>query len=210
MPPSQRESRGRFPRPAARSVHAWGTVQSSGAPILSSLSGQLEPKRDRQPHVRRRRLRDRGPVDELHHGVHNRLRVHHHVDAVHGNVEQQMRLDHLKRLVHEARRVHRHHRPHVPCWVLEGVGVGRVPQLGGRASAKGAARRRHHQAAHLTVRARSQGLRERGVLGIHGDKLIRTYERTLHERATGNERLLVGQRQGAARGERGERRPEAD
>ena len=91
--------------------------------------GPVEAERDRQSHVGRRGLGDRGAVDELDHRVHDRLRVHHHVDAVVLDVEEQVRLDDLESLVHERRGVRRDDEAHVPRGVRERLGRGDLREV---------------------------------------------------------------------------------
>ena len=128
-----RRVRSRTPRRASRASRtAANTSSSSGSNVHAVAVRPVarrrdvrhpvrprQPERDRQPHVRRRRLRDRGAVDELDHRVHHRLRVHHHGDVVDGHVEQQVRLDQLEALVHQRRGVDRHDGAHRPRRVRE-------------------------------------------------------------------------------------------
>ena len=55
-----------------------------------------------------------------------------------------------------------------------------------------------HQPPHLGPRPAAQALRQRRVLGVDRDDLPRPRHRGLDQRAAGDERLLVGQREGTA------------
>ena len=81
-------------RPASRASSTAGKATlSSGSKIqLDALlhrttatpqpSRPAQSKRDRKLHIWRRTLCKRGPVDELHHGVHDRLRMYDDIDPV--------------------------------------------------------------------------------------------------------------------------------
>ena len=84
-----------------------------------------------------------------------------------------------------------------------------VVQLVAAAAAERPAAGGEHQAAHLVGGAAAQALRQRAVLGVDRDDLARLGPRG-HDRAADDQRLLVGQRQGAAGVERGERRPQPE
>ena len=60
---------------------------------------------DRQPHVRRRQLRQHRAVLEFHERVNDRFGMDNDVDALRGQVEQPAGLDHLQRLVHQRGRI---------------------------------------------------------------------------------------------------------
>ncbi|MDR6099717.1 hypothetical protein QE454_003336 [Microbacterium sp. SORGH_AS454] len=169
----------------------------------------VEAERDRQTHVGRRRLRDGRAVDELDHRVHDRLRVHGHRDPVVRHVEEQVRLDHLKALVDESGGVRRDHTAHVPRGVSEGLRGGDVLQLVARASAEGASGCREHEPAHFTVVTGAQRLSDRGVLGVHRDDLPLGGERG-DELAADDQRLFVGEGEGAPRLEGGDGGTESD
>ena len=60
------------------------------------------------------------------------------------------------------------------------------------------------------VRAAAQRLRDGRVLGVDRHDLVGSLPRGVHQPAADDERLLVGEREGAARPQRGERRPQPD
>ena len=78
-----------------------------------------------------------------------------------------------------------------------------------RTAAEGAAGGGDDELAHVGAGAGRQGLEERGVLGVDRDDLAGLGER-LDQRAADDERLLVGEREGAARLQGGEGGREAD
>ncbi len=185
------------------------------APVHRSLSmgnpvGPSQGEGDRQTHVRRGHLGQRGPVGELDHRVHQRLRMDDNVDVVVGHAEEQMRLDQLETLVHQGGRVDRDERPHVPRRVRKGLFGRHLAQLVTSAAPERPAACGQDELAHLRGPTTAQALGERGVLGVHRDEPGRvTAEGVEYQRATGDERLLVGQGHRATRTQRRERRGEA-
>jgi len=163
--------------------------------VAAGAVGRGEAGRDRQAHVGRGRLADRGAVDEFDHGMHDGLRVHGHVDAVGRHVEQAARLDHLKALVHQRGRIDRDHRAHMPSRVVQGLLRRDIAHPVARPSSERASRRGDDQLADLTVRAGAQGLPDRGMLGIDRIDLIVAGLRVEQQMAAGHHGLLVGQRQ---------------
>ena len=125
----ERDGRERRRRRAARTSSSCAVVQSSGLARRRDAVRPVEPERDRQAHVGRRGLGDRGSVDELDHRVHDRLRVHDDLDAVVLDVEEQVRLDDLEPLVHERGGVRRDDEPHVPRRMGERLGRGDLGEL---------------------------------------------------------------------------------
>ena len=88
-------------------------------------------------------------------------------------------------------------------------GDGDVGQLGAAPSAERAAGGGEHQPGDLVGAAAAQALGQRGVLGVDGHDLAGRRGRG-HERAAGDQGLLVGERERAPGRERGQRRAEAD
>ena len=172
--------------------------------------GPGQAERDRDQHGRRAGLDQRRAVDELDHRVHDAGRVHHDLDPVERDAEEQVRLDHLEPLVDQGRGVDGDHRAHVPGRVgqrLLGRDVGaarsRVRPRNGPPLAVSTSRRtssarppRRHCASALC--SESTGTIWPGLARL-GD-----------QRAADDQRLLVGQREGVAGVERGQRRPQPD
>ena len=158
---------------------------------------------------RRSGLRDRRPVHELHHGVDHLLRVHDHVDPVERDVEQQVRLDDLEPLVDEGGRVGRDHPPHREVRVRQCLLRGDLAQRLTAAATEGSTARSHDQSPHLLGAATAKALRDRRVLRVHRDDLVRL-RRCLDQRSADDERLLVGQRQRGPLSERRQRRAQPD
>ena len=130
--------------------------------------------------------------------------MHDDVDAVVVDAEQQVRLDELETLVHQRRRVQRVHRAHRPGRVGAGLLRGDVLEVGGRPAAERSARRGQHHLGDLVGAPGPQALRERGVLGVDGHDLT-GLGGLQHQRAAGDQRLLVRQRQPGAGFQRGQR-----
>ncbi len=99
--------------------------------------------------------------------------MHDHVDVAVRDAEQQVRLDHLETLVHERRRVGGDDAPHVPGRVGERLGRGDSRERLAGAPAERAAGCRQHQPPNLGMFARSQGLRDGGMLGVDRHDLTR-------------------------------------
>ncbi|CAL2071510.1 hypothetical protein GPN2_22132 [Streptomyces murinus] len=180
-----------------------------GGRCVRNPFGPAETDGDRAPHVGRRGLGDRRAVGELDHRVDVRLRVHDHLDAVERDVVQQMRLDDLQALVDQGRGVDRDHRAHRPGGVGEGVLDGDVREVRLAAAAEGAAGGGDDQLAHIGAGAGGEGLEEGGVLGVDRDDLAGLGQRG-DQRTADDQRLLVGEREGAARLQGGEGRRETD
>ena len=159
--------------------------------------GPGQRQRDRQPHVGRAGLGDRRAVGEGDHRVHDRLRVHDDVDVGVGDVEEQVGLDELEALVHQRRGVDRDHRAHVPGRVREGVVHGHVGEVVAARPRNGPPLAVSTSRATSLARAAAQALRERRVLGVDRDELPGC-GRGADEVTAGDQRLLVGQRDGAA------------
>ena len=139
----------------------------------------------------------------------DRLRVHDDVDAVVGRAEQVVRLDHLEALVHQRRRVDRDLAAHRPRGVLERVLDADVLELGARAAAERAAGGGDHEPVDGAGRLARDQLVQRGVLGVDGDQLgAGGLGQRHHEVAADDERLLVGERDVDALGERDDGRAE--
>lgn len=135
--------------------------------------------------------------------------MHDHLNPSEGNVVEEVRLDHLQPLVDERRRVDGDDRAHRPRGVGERLRRGDVGQLRPAAAPEGPSGGRDDELAHVGARAGGERLEERRVLRVDRDDLPRPGER-LHQRPAHDERLLVGEREGAARLEGGEGRGEAD
>ncbi len=131
--------------------------------------------------------------------------MHDDVDAAVGDAEQQVRLDEFEPLVDQRRRVQRVHRPHRPGRVSAGLLGGDVLELGGRPAAKRPAGRGEHQLGDLFGAAAAQTLRQCGMFGVDRHDLA-GLRGGQHQRAAGDQRLLIGQRQPGAGGERGQGR----
>ena len=185
------------PRPVDR-------VRCSGYPLRP---GQTE--RDGQLHVRRRGLGQRGPVDELDHGVDDRLRVDHDVDPLEGDVEQQVGLDDLQALVDQGGGVGRDDRSHGPGGVRQGLLGSDVEELVAAHPPERSAAGRDDEALHLVGRPAAEALREGRVLAVDRHDLSRL-RGGLDQRAPDDERLLVGQGQRCPGVQRRERRCQAD
>ena len=150
------------------------------------------------------------PSAKVDHRVDDRLRVHHDVDVGVGDVEEQVRLDQLEALVDQRRGVDRDHRAHVPGRVGERL-LGAVtsasssaarPRNGpplavstSRATSPRAPPRRHWASAECSE---STGTSCPGAAAAR-DQV-----------AAGDQRLLVGQRDGAPGPQRREGRAQPD
>ena len=155
-----------------------------------------------------RQLGDRGAVGELDHRVHDRLRVHHHLDLVVVDAEQLVGLDHLEALVHQRRRVDRDLRAHLPRRVGQRLVDVDVGELGARAAAERPAAGGEHDPGDLAagVADAAQALVDGAVLAVDRHELgARRRPQRLHDRAAGDEALLVGQRQALAALQRAQR-----
>ena len=86
-------------------------------------------------------------------------------------------------------------------------GVTRL-ELGGRPAAERPAGGGQHQLGDLLGGAAAQALGQRGVFGVHRHDLTRP-RRPQHQRTTGDQRFLVGQRQPGAGRQRGQGRSQA-
>ncbi len=125
-----------------------------------------------------------------------------------GRAEQLVGLDDFEALVHQRARVHRDLRPHRPRRVRQRVRDRDVGEAGGAAAPKRATARRQQQASDLAlgVNRRAQALVDRAVLRVDGDQLgAGDRSQRLHNRAGGDEALLVGERQTLAGRERCDR-----
>ncbi|MDQ0765482.1 hypothetical protein QF027_008117 [Streptomyces canus] len=131
------------------------------------------------------------------------------LDAIEGDVVEEVRLDDLQALVHEGRAVDRDHRAHGPGGVGERVLAGDVGDLFARPAAEGAAGGGDDQLADVGAGAGGECLEEGGVLGVNRDDLAGLGQR-LDQGAADDQRLLVGEGEGAAGFEGGEGRREAD
>ncbi len=163
---------------------------------------------DRQLHVRRRALGQRRAVHELHHRVHDRLRMHHDVDPVQVDAVEQVGLQQLQALVDQRRGVGGDHPAHVPGGMGQRLGRRHVGELFPGATAERSAAGGEDQPVDLGGRPAAQALRQRRVLRIHRHQLA-FRGRPGDQRTTDHQGLLVGQRQDAARLERGQRRRQA-
>lgn len=186
-----------------------GLAPVEGGRGVGDAFGPAEADGDGPAHVGGRGVGQCRSVRVLNHRVDIRLRVHDHLNAVEGNVVEQVGLDHLQALVDEGRGVDRDHRAHGPGGVGERVLDGDGRQLVPGTTAERPAGRGDDQLAHVGAGAGGQRLEERGVLGVDRDDLARLGER-LDQRAADDERLLVGEREGAARLQGGERGRESD
>ena len=199
--------RGRRPRRAGRSPTCWRPT--SPAPAARRAAARARPARGRSAAACRAGSPGRWwSRRRTHHRVHDRLRVHDDVDVGVRDVEQQVRLDQLQPLVDQRGRVDRHDRAHVPRGVGQGVLDGDVGQVLGGPAAERAAAGGQDQAGDLAPGAPAQALGQRRVLGVHRHQLARR-RRGGHERAPGDQRLLVRQRHRAPGGQRGQRRAAA-
>ncbi len=158
---------------------------------------------DRQAHVRRAGMGQRRAVHELHQRVDHRLRVHHDDDPVHRHVEEQVRLDDLEALVHQRGRVDRDDRSHRPGRVRQRLRQGDLAQLVTGPAAEGPSAGCEDQPPDLLGPSPLQSLCQGRVLGVHRHDLSGCGG-SLHQRPADDQRLLVRQRQQAARVERGE------
>ncbi len=166
-------------------------------------------QRDRQLHVRRAGLGDRRPVHESHHRMNDRLRVHDDVDPVVRDPEQQVGLDDLESFVDQGGRVDGDHRAHRPGRVSQGLRGGDLTHLRRCSTTERTAGRRDDQLAHLRPGAAAQALGQRAVFRVDRHDLARRGS-LRHQRTTGNQGFLVGQRQQPAGAQGGKRRLEAD
>jgi hypothetical protein len=133
--------------------------------------------------------------------------MHDHVDVGVGDVEEQVRLDQLQPLVDQGRGVDRDHRAHVPGGVGQRL-LGRdVVEVLPAAAAERPAAGGEDQSTHLVRRTAVQALGQRAVLAVDGDDLAGRGQAGDH-RSADDQRLLVGQRQGVAGLERGDRGPQ--
>ena len=114
-------------------------------------------------------------------------------------------------LVDHGGRVDRDDRPHVPGRVGERLLRGDLGQLGPRPAAERAAARGEDQPAHL---GRACPPRRHWASAECSESTGTIWPGSLHrrldQRAAGDERLLVGQREGTAGAQRGQRRREAE
>jgi hypothetical protein len=125
-----------------------------------------ERVRDRDPHVRIRKLRDHRSVDVLDQRMHDALRMDQDLDPLGRQVEQPARFDYFESLVHHRRRVDGDLAAHDPVRVRAGF-VGR--DADGAVERRGAERtagRREQHAAHPTSLVRRHALEHRVVLAI--------------------------------------------
>ncbi len=172
--------------------------------------GPPQGQGDGQAHVGRGDLRQRRPVDELDHRVHQRLRMDDDVDVVIGHSEEQMRLNQLEALVHQGCRVDRDERPHVPGGVRQRLLRAHLAQLGAGAAPKRPAAGGEDELANLRGPAAAQALGQRRMLGVHRNEPGRiAVQRVKDERTTGDQRLLVGKCHRATGPQRGQRGCEA-
>ena len=164
---------------------------------------------DRDAHVGQAHVRERRAVAQGHERVDDRLGVHDHVDAVVRRAEQPVRLDHLEALVHQRRGVDRDLPAHRPGGMAQGVLDRHRLEIGRRAPAEGAARRRQDERLHRARPLAGEELVQRRVLGVDGDELRAGRLAQRHdELAADDEGFLVGERDVDALGERDDGRAE--
>ncbi len=174
-------------------------------PVLGPRQRQL----DRQPHVGGRRLEHRRAVAERDQRMDPRFGMEHRLELVPTQIEQPARLDELEALVEEQRRIHGDARSHGPHRMREHLLARGAPPVG--VAAQRPARGGEGQARDLRGRTPAQTLERGTVLAVHRHQLARARagERTPHQRAAHDQRLLVGEREPRAALERGERGLEA-
>ena len=162
---------------------------------------------DRQPHARRRAWASGRPVDELDHRV-DRSDCGCTTTSIRSNGMSNSRCASMtsRPLLTRVARVGRDDRAHVARsgGPAPAAGVTSRSDARERAAERPAARGQH-QPAYLVGPPAAQALGDRRVLGVHRHDLPGR-GRGLDQRAADDERLLVGQRERAAGGERGQRR----
>ena len=137
------------------------------------------------------------------------LGVDDHVDLIEAHVEEPAALDDLEPLVHEGRGVDGDLAAHDPRRVGQRLGRRDGGQLAEGARPEGATGRRDDEAPHRLLLA-LEALPDRGGLAVdrqHGPAA--QPGRLAHELARHDDDLLVGQRDGLARPQRRERRPQS-
>ena len=152
-------------------------------------------------------VRERRAVAERDERVDDRLRVHDHVDLLVGRAEEPVRLDHLEALVHQRRGVDRDLAAHRPGRVLRAP-ARRSRRPARRASGRGTGRPRRSTVSRSIVPGRSFSISwcsaECSESTGSSRAPVASRERH-HELAADDERLLVGQRDVDALGERDDR-----
>ena len=205
-----RPSAGKRSRSARSKVNRPSAARS-GAPNPGRDSVRIgQAVRNRSAHVRRRHAGDQRSVGKGDEPMHNRLGMHDDIEPVGWQAEQVVRLDQFESLVHQTRRIDRHLRPHHP------VGVGERLLAGGGGNALGAPfpeRSAGSGDGHHLDRARiarADRLKQGVVLGVHRQNDRPRAPRRLHHHVAGaDQRLLVGERDRAPGGDRGEGRPQS-
>ncbi len=171
--------------------------------------GPGQTERDGDHHGRRAGLHQRRTIDELDHRVHHAGGVDDDVDAVERDTEQQVGLDHFKSFVNQSRGVDGDDWPHVPGRMFQRLSDRDVTEIVATSAPEWTTAGGQHQPSYLLRRAASEALRQRAVLGVDRHDLtgLRAVE---DQRAAHDQGLLVGQREGRAGVECGQRRTQTD
>ena len=128
--------------------------------------------------------------------------MHDDLDPVVGDAEQLVGLDDLQALVHQRARIDGDLRAHLPRRVGQSLIDTDLGELGGRSATERSAAGSQHDPGDLAIglSAGSQALMHRAVLAVDGHEFCAgDRAKWLHDRRTGDEALLVGQRQPFAR-----------
>ncbi|EKD61754.1 MAG: hypothetical protein ACD_54C00113G0001, partial [uncultured bacterium] len=119
------------------------------------------------PHVRRAQMRHHRAIPKAHHGMNDRLRVDDHLDLCRLNAEKLTRFNNFQGFIEHRSAVDGNPRTHRPVRMRQSLGDRGIGQPLQRPIAQCATAGGQDDAFHRAHILAHQGLKDRGVFGIH-------------------------------------------